>query len=61
MNNDEQIALKCLNNLDYTIIEYEPNGNVPPDFLLDKKIAVEVRRLNQQKLFNGKYRGLEDT
>jgi hypothetical protein len=26
---------------------YEPDGNVPPDFLVDGKIAIEVRRLNQ--------------
>ncbi len=60
MNNDEQIAHKYLNSLDYTIIEHEPNGNVPPDFLLDKKIAVEIRRLNQHKLVNGKYIPLEN-
>src|SRR5207302_582940 len=29
-----------------TII-YEPDGNIPPDLLVEKRIAVEVRRLNQ--------------
>ncbi len=29
-------------------IVYEPDGNVPPDFLVEGRIAVEVRRLNQQ-------------
>jgi hypothetical protein len=28
-------------------IEFEPNGSVPPDFLVQKTIAIEVRRLNQ--------------
>lgn len=28
-------------------IEFEPDGSVPPDFLVGKRIAVEVRRLNQ--------------
>jgi hypothetical protein len=28
-------------------IAYEPDGNVPPDFLVDSRIAIEVRRLNQ--------------
>jgi hypothetical protein len=28
-------------------IIYEPDGNVPPDFLVDGRIAIEVRRLNQ--------------
>jgi hypothetical protein len=26
---------------------FEPDGNVPPDFLVEGRIAVEVRRLNQ--------------
>jgi hypothetical protein len=28
-------------------IVFEPDGNVPPDFLVEGRIAVEVRRLNQ--------------
>jgi len=28
-------------------VAYEPDGNVPPDFLVEGRIAVEVRRLNQ--------------
>jgi hypothetical protein len=28
-------------------VAFEPDGNVPPDFLVEGRIAVEVRRLNQ--------------
>src|SRR5579863_6147817 len=28
-------------------VVFEPDGNVPPDFLVEGRIAVEVRRLNQ--------------
>jgi hypothetical protein len=43
----------------YTDIVYEPDGRVPPDFRVDGKIAVEVRRLNQQD-GSGEH-GLEET
>jgi hypothetical protein len=38
---------------------YEPDGNVPPDFLIDGSIAVEVRRLNQHEDNSSEPRGLE--
>jgi hypothetical protein len=28
-------------------VVFEPDGNVPPDFLIEGRVAVEVRRLNQ--------------
>ena len=31
-------------------VVHEPDGNVPPDFLVDGRIAVEVRRLNEHPL-----------
>lgn len=41
-------------------IVYEPDGNIPPDFLVDSRVAVEVRRLNQNH-FDGNYiQGLEE-
>jgi len=49
-NKDELRAKKYLQTLDYTELEYEPLGNVTPDFLLDSKIAVEVRRLNRNHI-----------
>lgn len=33
----------------YSDIVYEPDGNIAPDFLLNKRVAVEARRLNQNK------------
>jgi hypothetical protein len=42
-------------------IIYQPDGNVPPDWLVDGRIAVEVRRLNQNETTDSGYRGLEET
>ena len=46
-NSDEMRAKQYLQTLPHTKLEYEPLGNVTPDFLIDSKIAVEVRRLNR--------------
>ncbi len=46
-NSDELRAKQYLQTLTHTKLEYEPLGNVTPDFLIDNKIAVEVRRLNR--------------
>jgi hypothetical protein len=59
MNKDEQIAEGYLKSLDLGAVIYEPDGKVPPDFLVDGRIAVEVRRLNQHYEVDGKLRGLE--
>lgn len=40
-------------------VDHEPDGNVPPDFLIDDRIAIEVRRLDQNFVIDGKPRGLE--
>ena len=61
MDPTESLALDFLRHSGYRDIVYEPDGNVPPDFLLDKKIAVEVRRLNQHANVSGAIRGLEVT
>jgi hypothetical protein len=37
----------------------EPDGNCPPDFLANRKVAVEVRRLNQNIDVFGKNKGTE--
>ena len=47
MDESERIASEYLATLGFNDIQYEPDGNVPPDFVLNKTIAVEVRRLNQ--------------
>ncbi len=49
-NKDETRAKKYLQSLDFEQVEYEPLGNVTPDFLLDNTIAVEVRRLNRNHI-----------
>jgi hypothetical protein len=47
LNDDERIAGEYLHRLGMGTVAYEPDGQVPPDFLIDGRIAVEVRRLNQ--------------
>jgi len=60
-NFDEKLAKTYLSQLGYSSIVYEPDGNIPPDFLVDGKIAVEVRRLNQNSTSqNGVIKGLEE-
>jgi len=50
MDSSETLAKEYLRFLGYTDIIYEPDGNIPPDFLVNGRIAVEVRRLNQNLL-----------
>jgi hypothetical protein len=47
MKREEKIANDYFISVGFHIIQHEPDGNVPPDFLLNNSIAVEVRRLNQ--------------
>src|ERR1035438_2127173 len=59
MKDSEKIALFYLSSLGMSPI-YEPDGNIPPDFLVDGKIAIEVRRLNHNEVSGaGRPRGLE--
>lgn len=55
----ERIVIDCLKYQGYKNIVFEPDGNVPPDILIDSKIAVEVRRLNQNKLTLEGFEGIE--
>ncbi len=59
MDATEAHALKFLKSQNFCKIQYEPNGNVPPDFLIDDEIAVEVRRLNQNYFIDESAEGLE--
>jgi hypothetical protein len=62
MNATERIAENYLQHVGHELVEFEPDGNVTPDFLLNKRIAVEVRRLNQNhEDDSGNTRGLEET
>lgn len=60
MDPSERVAELYLQSLGMGSVEYEPDGNTPPDFLVAGRIAVEVRRLNQNhELPGGRYEGLE--
>lgn len=47
MKPEERHAEQYLKHLDIGSVEYEPIKNETPDFLVDGRIAVEVRRLNE--------------
>ncbi len=61
MDNSERLVEHYLRSLGYLDIVYEPDGNVPPDFLINRRIAVEVRRLNQNvRSVTGDPEGIEE-
>jgi hypothetical protein len=60
MNDSERTVLEYLVSRGLGPVVHEPDGNVPPDFLVDGKVAVEVRRLNQNEETATGYRGLEE-
>lgn len=60
MDRTEHHVLQYLNHCGYSNPIYEPDGNVPPDFLVDGRIAIEVRKLNQHDE-SPEPRGLEET
>ncbi|KJY76943.1 hypothetical protein [Vibrio nigripulchritudo] len=58
MNREEKIALDFLNSCELDMVEFEPNGNVPPDFHVSNfktklNVAVEVTRLCQVTIIDG--------
>lgn len=59
-NREEQLIIDCLKIQGFENIQPEPDGNVPPDILLDGNIAIEVRRMNQNKISGQGYVGLEN-
>lgn len=61
MNASEVQAREYLLACGFSDVRFEPDGNVPPDLLADNRIAVEVRRLNQQESSSGRSRGTEET
>lgn len=60
MNESEEAVAVFLSHSGYGDLVFEPDGNVPPDFLVGGRIAVEVRRLNQNEETENGYRGLEE-
>lgn len=59
MDRAEELAKQYLSS-QFSSVVFEPDGNIPPDFVVDGRIAVEVRRLNQNKTFGGKNRSLDE-
>ena len=60
MNASEKSVREYLMTQGFRTVVYEPDGKVPPDFLVDGRIAVEVRRLNQNEETAVGHRGLEE-
>lgn len=63
MNPSERIVQRYLLSRGLGAVVYEPDGNVPPDFLVDGRIATEARRLNQNEAASipgRSYQGLEE-
>ena len=60
MDRSERTVSQYLSHRGFRDVVHEPDGNVPPDFLLDGCIAVEVRRLNQNEDTPDGPRGLEE-
>lgn len=61
MNDSERTVCEFLKSLRIGSVVFEPDGNQPPDFVVDGRIAVEARRLNESELIGGVHRGLEVT
>lgn len=60
MDASEKIVANFLAHRGYIDVVYEPDGGVPPDFLVDGRIAVEVRRLNENYEVGTGHQGLEE-
>ena len=60
MKVEEQMAKTYLEHLEYQDIVFEPDGNIPPDLLLNGNIALEVRRFNQYFRNGDKKEALEN-
>lgn len=60
MDRAEALVIKHLKSRGYVDIVHEPEGKVPPDFLLDGGTAVEVKRLNETEEGGQHPRGLAE-
>lgn len=61
MDCSEKVAMNHLRFRGHQDVLYEPDGNVPPDFLVDRRIAVEVRRLGQTDSGSKPQKDLEES
>jgi len=59
MDTSEKAVLKYLKCNGYKNVVFEPDGNVPPDFIVNSA-AIEVRRLNQNYFSGSQVVGLEE-
>jgi len=59
MNIDEARTFKYLRTNFGENVVFEPDGNIPPDFVINSIFAIEVRRLNQNFFDKEKSEGLE--
>lgn len=53
MDEAEMLSEAFLRSQGFKTVDYEPDGNIPPDFLCDSRVAVEVRRLNHHHASHG--------
>lgn len=60
MDATERKVRNYLDHQGYVDIVFEPDGNIPPDFLVNREIAIEVRRLNQNFDDGINTKGLEE-
>lgn len=60
MNKDEKIVYDYLRTNGFKSIKPEPDGNIPPDFSINDQIALEVRRLNENYLKDGRVLGFQE-
>lgn len=60
MNREEKLAQSYLATLSPESLIFEPDGNVPPDFLLNNSVAIEVTRLNEHIEVQGTLKRLDD-
>lgn len=60
MDRAEKHVREHLRDRGHKNIQHEPDGNVPPDFVVDGEYAVEVRRLNQNIEGGEGTKGLEE-
>lgn len=63
MKQDEEWVRKYLVGIGYPPdeIQFEPDGNTPPDFLVSGRIAIEVRRLDQHVEVSGQIEPIGNT
>jgi hypothetical protein len=60
MNDSEKSVYEYLTSQGLGTVVFQPDGQRPLDFLVDGRIAVEARRLNQNEETATGYRGLEE-